>query len=77
MLNVAYFDTLQDAMAESHRRRAAPDEQKNVIRILGTGYGGFKVMSIPADFFVESITDSSSMGGVWPDLERKRAQGYG
>ena len=59
----AYYDTQEEAFEEVRRRRAAVSDDAMLIRCERTGYGNWRVVSVPAEFVVDSVAD-----GPAPDL---------
>jgi hypothetical protein len=71
----SYFDRYADAMQESAHRRANANAGDLVTKVEESPYGGFRVRSVPADFYVDQIADGPGMflGGLtrrWPELAR-------
>ncbi len=62
-----FHKTMGEAMDEVARRRADPQGKELMTRIERSPYGGYRVRSMPADFFVDTIADGPvpiSMGHV-------------
>lgn len=56
----AYFDSREEALQEVRRRKAEPNDDNILVRYERTGYGNWRVYSVPADFVVDSIADGPS-----------------
>ena len=52
-----FHKTMREAMDEVARRRADPQGRELMTRIERSPYGGFRVRSMLADFFVDTIAD--------------------
>lgn len=68
-----YHETLADAMKEASRRRSDPAGRDLVTKVDESPYGGFRVRSMPADFYVDQIADGPGIvgggfGRRWPEL---------
>jgi hypothetical protein len=68
-----FHDHLADAMKEAARRRADPAARELVTRVDDSPYGGYRVRSVPADFYVDQIADGPGVFGAglrrpWPEL---------
>jgi hypothetical protein len=68
-----FHDHLADAMKEANRRRAEPGARDLVTRVDESPYGGYRVRSMPADFYVDQIADgpgifTSGLRRHWPEL---------
>ena len=48
-LTDAYFDTEDEARKEMHRRKLQPMDEPMLVRCERTGYGNWRVYSMPAD----------------------------
>lgn len=59
----AYFDTEEEALEEVRRRRSDIRDDALLTRCERTGYGTWRVVSVPAEFVVDTIADGPS-----PDL---------
>jgi hypothetical protein len=58
MFSDTFHKTMQDAMDEVARRRADPRGMELVTRVERSPYGGgYRVRSMPADFYVDMIAD--------------------
>ena len=60
-------------MKEASLRRTNPADHELVTKVEESPYGGYRVRSIPADFYVDQIADGpNTMGGWmsrrWPEL---------
>jgi len=69
----AFHDSLADATKEAARRRTGLAARDLVTRIEKSPYGGYRVRSMPADFYVDQIADGPSLFGSglrcrWPEL---------
>ena len=69
----SFHERFAEAMAEAARRRAAPQADELVTRVERSPYGGFRVRSVPADFFVDQLVDgpasfSGGSGRRWAEL---------
>lgn len=49
----AYFDTEAEARAEARRRKSQPVDEYMIVRCERTGYGNWRVRSIPADLMLD------------------------
>ena len=52
-----FHDTKAAAMKEVARRRADPASRDLVTRVEDSPYGGYRVRSMPADFYVDQLAD--------------------
>lgn len=59
---VAYFDTEEEARAEARRRKSQPDDEYMIVRCERTGYGNWRVRSIPADLALDMFDLAPAMG---------------
>lgn len=69
----SFHDKLADAMNEATRRRTDPAARDLVTKPEESPYGGYRVRSMPADFYVDQIADGPGVfsGGLrrrWPEL---------
>jgi hypothetical protein len=64
MFSDTFHDTLADAMEEVARRRNDPQGKELVTRIDRSPYGGFRVRSMPADYFIDLLADGPVPGGL-------------
>lgn len=55
---VAYFDDEEDARKEVQRRKISASGNEILVKMLSSGYGGYKVISIPIDMLLDQIIDS-------------------
>ena len=51
----AYFDTEEEARAEARRRKSKPVDEYMIVRCERTGYGNWRVRSIPADLMLDML----------------------
>lgn len=58
-----FHDRLSDAMTEAARRRADPSARDLVTQVGESPYGGYRVRSMPADFYVDQIADGPGIFG--------------
>lgn len=58
----AYFDTEEEARAEARRRKSQPVDEYMVVRCERTGYGNWRVRSIPADLVLDMFDLAPAMG---------------
>jgi hypothetical protein len=66
-----FHQHMADAMKEVSRRRSDPASRDLVTRVEESPYGGYRVRSVPADFFVDQIADGPSTFFAtrrWPEL---------
>ncbi len=68
-----FHDNKADAMKEVARRRGDPAARDLVTRVQESPYGGYRVRSMPADFYVDQIADGPGIFGDgrsrrWPEL---------
>ena len=73
MRSAAYFDTRDEALAEVHRRKTNPEEGGVIVRIEESGYGGYKVVSIPVDLYIDSIANEG-LPGLAPSSAKAKAR---
>ena len=59
----AYYDTQEEALEEVRRRRSSVGDDALLTRCERTGYGNWRVVSVPAEFVVDTVADGPS-----PDL---------
>jgi hypothetical protein len=52
-----FHKTKQEAMDEVARRRADPQGKELVTRVERSPYGGYRVRSMPADYYVDMLAD--------------------
>jgi hypothetical protein len=52
-----FHKTMREAMDEVARRRADPQGKELVTRIDRSPYGGYRVRSMPADYYVDMLAD--------------------
>ena len=62
-MNQAYFDDLQAALREAARRRAHVEFKEHITKVRSSRYGGFAVVSIPVDIYVDMVDMSIDEGG--------------
>ena len=65
-----YCKTYEEAAEELRRRKALPEGQTMVHRILDSPYGGYCLQSQEAELYVERIAEGPAIG-----LERQRSYG--
>ena len=53
----SFHDNIADALEEVAKRRADPEGKNLITRVEPSGYGGFKVRSIPAEFYIDLLAD--------------------
>jgi hypothetical protein len=68
-----FHEKLVDAMNEASRRRAHPDGKGFVTRVERSPYGGYRVRSLPAEFYVDQLADGPAVLPIrllrrWADL---------
>jgi hypothetical protein len=59
-----YHESIEDALAETARRRSDPTGREFVTKIEPSSYGGYRVRSLPADFFIDQLADGPTTSGV-------------
>ncbi len=52
-----FHATMSEALAEAARRKADASAKDMLIRVEPSNYGGFRVRSIPADLYIDQMTD--------------------
>jgi len=57
----SFHTTMQEAMDEIARRRAAPQGKEIVTRIESSPYGGYRVRSVPADLYVDMLAEGEML----------------
>jgi hypothetical protein len=72
MFSDSFHTRLADAMKEASRRRADPKARDLITRVEESPYGGYRVRSMPADFYVDQIADGPGMFSgsrrLWPEI---------
>jgi hypothetical protein len=68
-----FHERLLEAMNEASRRRADPEGKGFVTRVERSPYGGYRVRSLPAEFYVDQIADGPAILPIslrrrWVDL---------
>lgn len=63
-LTDAYFDTEDEARKEVHRRKLQPTNEPMLVRCERTGYGSWRVYSMPAELLVDILLDMPLAGAV-------------
>lgn len=61
-----YCDTIHEVFAEIRRRRSSPDAEGLVTRFEESRYGGYRVYSMDAEFFVDELVDP-----IQPQVRRR------
>jgi hypothetical protein len=57
MFSDTFHDTIAQAMEEVARRRSDPQGKELVTRVERSPYGGYRVRPMPADFYVDLLSD--------------------
>ena len=57
MLQDVYYDKLKDALEESRHRRSSPVGKGMITHVGESPYGGYRVTSMPAEFYVDLLVD--------------------
>jgi hypothetical protein len=57
MFSDTFHNTLAEAMDEIARRRAALQGKELVTRVERSPYGGYRVRSMPAEYYVDLMAD--------------------
>lgn len=57
----AYYETQEEALEEVRRRRSSGGDDAMLVRCERTGYGNWRVVSIPAEFVVDTVADGPSL----------------
>ena len=71
-----FQDRLADARVEADRRRADKNGYDLVTKVETSPYGGYRVRSMPADYYVDRIADDPGIlpaggwGQRWAELAR-------
>lgn len=63
-LTDAYFDTEEEARKEMRRRRSQPTDEPMLVRCERTGYGTWRVYSMPVELLVDFLLDMPLAGTV-------------
>jgi hypothetical protein len=53
----SFHDNLADALEEVAKRRADPQSKDLITRVERSGYGGLRVRSLPAEFYIDLLAD--------------------
>jgi hypothetical protein len=53
----SFHDNLADALDEVAKRRADPQGKGLITRVEPSGYGGLRVRSLPAEFYIDLLAD--------------------
>ncbi len=53
----AYFETKDEALQEVRKRKSRSSDTAMLVRCEQTGYGTWRVLSVPADFVIDSMAD--------------------
>ncbi len=59
----SFHKTVHEAYAEVRRRKSDPAFQDMIVRVEPSGYGGFRVRSMPADLYVDQLVDGPFLPG--------------
>ena len=57
MFSDTFHKTMEEALEEIARRRSDPQGKEMVTRVARSPYGGFRVRSVPADYYVDLLAD--------------------
>lgn len=71
---IAHFDTREEALKEVRKRKTKPSEEQMLVRYERTGYGNWRVYSVPADFVVDSIADGPSPALTLPGFQLQKSE---
>ena len=58
----SYFSTQQEALEEANRLKSEIRDEPIIVRCGQTGYGTWKVWSVPAELAVETLAEGPSGG---------------
>lgn len=68
----SFHKTMEEALEEVERRRADPQGHELVTRISRSPYGGFRVRSMPADYYVDILADGPIPTPISSGANRRR-----
>ncbi len=71
----AHFGAEEEARAEARRRKSQPVDEYMIVRCERTGYGNWRVRSIPADLALDMFDLAPAMGTPIFGLRSRSADG--
>ena len=63
---VSYFESRNEALAEVQRRNRDMRKGGYITTMGSSGYGGFKVTSMPADILIDQVADGIAISPFFP-----------
>jgi hypothetical protein len=70
MFSDSFHDTMEEALEEVARRRADSQGKELVTRVERSPYGGFRVRSMPAEYYVDLLADGPVPAGTGNNRRR-------